>query len=128
MPIDSILDVARTGMAYERARMEASSRNIAGANVPLEPGQQAKAWQVGTDFESMLGNVDPLVQQPTETKRVLDPGHPYADKSGEVAYPAVDMSHEMTTMMGASRGYEANVRAFNLLRSMMLRGLEIGAK
>ena len=75
-----------------------------------------------------------LQQQPVQTsdptafRQVQQPGHPYADKEGQVRYPDVDMTVEMTTMMGASRSYEANVRAFNLLRSMMLRGLEIGAK
>ena len=43
-------------------------------------------------------------------------------------YPAVDLVQEMTTLMSASRGYEANVRSFNLLRGMMLHALEIGAK
>ena len=31
-------------------------------------------------------------------------------------------------MITASRGYEANVRAFNMLRAMVLKALEIGAK
>jgi flagellar basal-body rod protein FlgC len=34
----------------------------------------------------------------------------------------------MATLVTASRGYEANVRAFNLLRGMQLRALELGAK
>ena len=51
-----------------------------------------------------------------------------ADAKGFVHYPAVDMVQEMTTMLTASRGYEANVRSFNVLRSMVLRALELGAK
>lgn len=43
-------------------------------------------------------------------------------------YPAVDMVGEMTTLLTASRGYEANVRSFNVLRGMLLRAMEIGAK
>jgi flagellar basal-body rod protein FlgC len=38
------------------------------------------------------------------------------------------MVNEMTTLMTASRGYEANVRSFNFLRNMLLRAIEIGAK
>ena len=132
MPVQSILEASRSAMAYERARMDAASRNIAGANVPLAPGQVAPRWQAPTvgaaGFESMLQQQPVQTSDPTAFRQVQPPGHPYADKEGQVRYPDVDMTVEMTTMMGASRSYEANVRAFNLLRSMMLRGLEIGAK
>jgi flagellar basal-body rod protein FlgC len=49
-----------------------------------------------------------------------------ADADGQVHYPEVDLVGEMTTLMAANRGYEANVRALNLLRSMVLKALEIG--
>ncbi len=62
------------------------------------------------------------------TRAVVDPDHPMADEQGRVHYPAVDMVQEMTTLLTSSRGYEANVRSFNVLRSMVLRALEIGAK
>ena len=132
MPVESILETSRSAMAYERARMDAASRNIAGANVPLAPGQVAPRWQAPTigaaGFQSLLQQQPVQSTDPAAFREVQQPGHPYADKDGQVRYPEVDMTIEMTTMMGASRSYEANVRAFNLLRSMMLRGLEIGAK
>lgn len=131
MPVESIFEAVRAGMAYERLRLDAASRNIAGANVPVAPGQSATRWQAAAGtagFGEMLGSADALRSDPAESRLVDDPGHPYADANGQVRYPAVDMAQEMTTMMSASRAYEADVRAFNLLRSMALRGLEIGAK
>lgn len=131
MPIDSILDAARSGMTYERLRLDAASRNIAAANVPVEPGQPAKHWRVEGapgDFGRLVSADPAVAEQPVSTREVYDPGHPLADKGGQVRYPATDMVQEMTTLMTASRGYEANVRSFNLLRNMMLRALEIGAK
>lgn len=129
MPIESVLDAARAGLAYERLRMDAASRNIAAANVPLAPGETAKTWQVGAaPFDAHVGGGAVLSTQPSATRSVHDPAHPNADAQGMVAYPAVDMVTEMTTLMSASRGYEANVRAFNLLRGMTLRALEIGSK
>ena len=41
MELESIGDVIRAGMAYERARVEAASYNLAIANVALRPGDAA---------------------------------------------------------------------------------------
>lgn len=129
MPIESILEASKAGLTYERLRMDAASRNIAMSNVPVPAGQAARAWQVNgpAPFAGQLGGAV-LSTEPTATRAVHDPSHPMADAQGMVTYPAVDMVGEMTTLMTASRGYEANVRSFNLLRSMMLRALEIGSK
>jgi flagellar basal-body rod protein FlgC len=131
MPVESILDAARIGMAHERLRLDAASRNIAGVNVPVAAGQTAMKWRVdasSADFNGMLTGQSLLREEKTDFRQVYDPSHPLADASGNVRYPDTDMVEEMTTLIGASRGYEANVRAFNLLRSMTLRALEIGAK
>jgi flagellar basal-body rod protein FlgC len=129
MPIESVLEAARSGLTYERLRMDAASRNIAASNVPIAPGQTAKTWQVGAPAP-FAGEVSRgvLSTHDAATRAVHDPSHPMANTEGMVSYPAVDMVSEMTTLMTASRGYEANVRSFNLLRNMMLRALEIGAK
>jgi len=131
MAIDSILDTVRAGLNHERLRLDAASRNIAGANVAVAPGQPATQWRVqgaGAGFGPMLMQPGVLEQAPMQAREVHDPGHPLADAKGIVRYPQIDMVQEMTTLMTASRGYEANVRSFNLLRSMVLRALEIGAK
>lgn len=131
MPIESVLEAARGGLSYERLRLDAASRNIAAANVPVAVGQSAMQWQVdaaAADFGRLVVGDGDVGQRPSATREVYDPGHPMADAAGLVRYPDTDMVEEMTTLMTASRGYEANVRSFNLLRSMMLRALEIGAK
>ncbi len=131
MPVDSILDTVRAGLQFERLRLDAASRNIAGANVPVAPGQSAAQWRVdgaASGFGQLLLQPGALQQATAQAREVHDPGHPLADSNGIVRYPRTDMVQEMTTLMTASRGYEANVRAFNLLRSMTLRALEIGAK
>lgn len=131
MPVDSVLEAARAGLTYERLRLDAASRNIASANVPVAAGQSAMQWQVDAasgDFGRLVAGDPDVAQRPSATREVYDPGHPMADAAGRVRYPDTDMVQEMTTLMAASRGYEANVRSFNLLRSMMLRALDIGAK
>ena len=82
-----------------------------------------------TGFGTALGaGIEPaLVDTDAGTRQVHDPSDPLADKSGMVSFPRVDLVEEMSTLMDASRAYEANVRAFNTLRSMALRTLDIGS-
>ena len=127
MSIESILAATRAGLGYERLRLDAASRNIAAANVPLEPGAAATREAV-TGFDAHLAGASTRSSQPAATRAVHDPGHPLADEQGMVRFPATDLVQEMTTLMTASRGYEANVRAFNLLRGMVLKAFDIGAK
>lgn len=132
MSIESIMEASRIGLSYERLRMDAASRNISVANMPLAPNVAATTAQVaGTAaFGTHIGDDAgfELHDAPIATRAVHDPSDPRADAQGMVHFPATDLVQEMTTLMTASRGYEANVRAFNLLRGMMMKAIEIGAK
>ena len=132
MSIESVMNASRVGLSYERLRMDAASRNISAANMPLATSASATTAQVigSADFGSQIDdNAGFEVQQvPIASRAEHDPGHPLADSQGMVHYPATDLVQEMTTLMTASRAYEANVRAFNLLRGMIMKSMEIGAK
>ena len=52
--------------------------------------------------------------------------HPDADVNGYVQMPNVNMVEEMVNMISASRSYEANVTAFNTMKAMVTKALEIG--
>ena len=54
-----------------------------------------------------------------------DPAHPDADENGYVHYPNVNVITEMTNMIDASRGYEANQAAFEATKAMANKGLEM---
>ena len=58
--------------------------------------------------------------------QVFDPGHPDADKNGNVSMPNINVLEEMVNMMMALRAYEANVKAFNISKGMYQKALEIG--
>ena len=133
MSIESVMNATRAGLAYERMRLDAASRNVASANVPIAPSvlaAQAQVAEVSLGFGSHLSpdGASGLAPAPVATRAVHDPGHPLADAKGMVHYPATDLVQEMTTLITASRGYEANVRAFNLLRGMVMKAMEIGGK
>ena len=61
----------------------------------------------------------------TEETMAYDPEHPDADENGYVHYSNVNIITEMTNMIDASRGYDANQAAFEASKSMMLKGLEM---
>lgn len=133
MSIESVIDATRAGLSYERLRMDAASRNIAAANMPIAPDAMATEAQVvggSDDFAAQLeGDAGfEIRQSPVATRTVQDPASPFADAHGMVHYPAIDMVQEVTTLLTASRGYEANVRAFNLLRAMAMKANEIGSR
>lgn len=66
------------------------------------------------------------VYEDTWTPEVLayDPEHPDADENGYVHGPNVNVVTEMTNMIDASRGYDANQAAFEAVKAMALKGLE----
>lgn len=133
MSAPNISEIIRLGMNYERMRLEAAANNLAAANVALAPDGRSPLLQVITPtFAERLGqpSLQPVIDTAAQpaTKLVLDPTHPLADANGYVRYPDVEPSREMATLVSASRAYEANIRAFNLLRSMQARGLDIGSK
>ena len=67
-----------------------------------------------------------LDDEETDYIMKYDPSHPDADENGYVSYPNVNIVQEMTDLIDASRGYEANVTAFNSVKSMAQVGLQVG--
>jgi flagellar basal-body rod protein FlgC len=139
MSIESIFAASRYGLEFERLRLEAASHNIAVANTPNEPGHPARLMHVaagyGANFDGSIGvgthgvpGAPVMLATDADNREVHDPSDPAADKNGMVSYPRVDMVSEMGALIEANRAYEANVRAFNTLRSMALRALDLGGE
>lgn len=130
MGIDNIFSIGQFGLTYERLRLEAATHNIAVANVPVSGTEGPHAIRVHAgqgDFASLLESLRQTETTGAASFRVVnDPDHPLADDKGNVRFPDVNVVDEMTTLVSAGRGYEANVRAINSLREMLLKSLEIG--
>jgi flagellar basal-body rod protein FlgC len=73
-----------------------------------------------------LPAVAEIVPQDVAPKLVFDPGHPDADERGMVSLPGVDPVTSMMDLIEISRSYEANLRAFDISRSLLQRTLELG--
>jgi len=135
------IQISAAGMAAQQARVEAATLNLANMNTTAAPG--APGYRPVTAvihavpaFSQVLGGqsrplVIPqatLVPQIGSTPRtVYEPGHPNADASGMVAYPGVNHTQEMMTVVTALRAYEANLAALQATKALAAKALEIGS-
>ena len=63
--------------------------------------------------------------QPPPHTRFL-PDHPDANEQGYVEFPNVNLVEEQANLVGASRGYQANLLVMQKLRSMTEALLRVG--
>lgn len=144
----SSFDISASGMTAQRLRMDIASENIANIDTTrTESGgpyyrkevvlesygsgsfQQAlKNASKGAGFSSQSAGVRVarVIEDTREMKMVYNPEHPDADEDGYVTMPNVDQLKETIDSMSALRSYEANVTAFNAIKSMAQKALEIG--
>ncbi len=135
--------ISASGMAVEKARLETIAANIANMHsAGTSPGavyrpMQVVAEPVPLSFAQQFGRlavagggvrIASVQAQPVAPRMVYEPGHPYADGKGFVAYPGVNHTSEMMNLNTALRAYEANVAALSAAKAMAARALEIGGK
>ena len=70
--------------------------------------------------------VTEIVEDQRDLYPVYNPDHPDADEQGYVMMPNVDPVKETVDAMSATRSYEANITAFNAMKTMAMRALDIG--
>lgn len=138
------MDVSASGMTAQRLRLDIISQNIANANTTrTQEGGAYKRKAVifetvnqTTSFDEVLKNytnsenkgvrVAEIVTDETACPLVYNPTHPDANAEGYVEMPNVNTVDEMVNMISASRSYEANVTAFNAMKAVASKALEIG--
>ena len=62
----------------------------------------------------------------TEGRLVYEPDHPLADAEGYVRYPDIDMASQMTQLIMAQRGYQANAAVVDRAKELYSTALAIG--
>jgi flagellar basal-body rod protein FlgC len=141
MDYNAAFQISASGMAVEKLRMDVTAANLANMNSAAASAAQAyrpmrvisQAAPVGfsEQFGQLYGagvEVLAVEAQAVPPRMVYEPGHPYADAKGMVAYPAVNHTAEMVNLNTALRAYEANVAAMNAARTMAARALDIGGQ
>jgi flagellar basal-body rod protein FlgC len=143
MSLLSALSVSASGMSAQRTRSELLVENIANSETTrtAEGGPYRRKDAIFTStpvpsaFSSLLDeqmgsslmgvSVAGVAVDTREPERRYMPGHPDADKDGYVAMPRVNPAEDMVDLMGASRGYQANVSAISAVKDMIQRSIDI---
>ena len=128
MTFDAI-GIAGTGLTAHRKWLDALSDNIANVNTATPPGQEGfrekyVAVQAGTQSPGVY--VAGIVESEAEGARVYDPDHPYANDDGYVQYPDVELGDQMSMLILAQRGYEANAAVVDRAKTTYEAALQIG--
>ena len=142
--IDS-MQISASALTAQRLRLDVISGNLANVNTTrtAEGGpyrrEQAVFSPIGNQFsfrDVVLGLVSPasptlgvrvseIQQDNSEGRLVFDPEHPDADANGYVHYPNVNPVTEMTDLISAQRGYEANITAMNTTKAMAMKAIDL---
>ncbi|WP_304507332.1 flagellar basal body rod protein FlgC [Anaerotignum sp.] len=141
------MNVSASGLTAQRARLDVIAENISNVNttrtesgdpykrrmVVFEPRNQGSFQEIfnrtargGASGQQGGVIVSEIVEDDSPLKSVYDPTHPDADENGYVMMPNVDLLKETIDGMEASRAYDANVTAFNAIKEMATKGLEVG--
>ncbi|HET6301413.1 flagellar basal body rod protein FlgC [Microbacterium sp.] len=128
MTFDAI-GIAGTGLNVHRKWLDALSDNIANINTATPAGEEAfrerlVTVQAGTRSPGVY--VAGVVESEAEGRLVYDPEHPYADEAGYVQYPNVDLGDQMSMLILAQRGYEANAAVVDRAKTAYEAALQIG--
>lgn len=137
------LNISASGMAAQKLRLDVAADNIANqettrtaAGGPYRRKMVVLQAAGETDFRRILDSASAaapagvravrILEDETQLNPVYDPTHPDADENGYVQMPNVDLVKETIDSMSATRSYDANITAFNAMKLMMQKALEIG--
>ena len=129
MSVFNVIGIAGTGATVYRKWLDAVSDNIANLNT-VRSTSEAAYQEKRVIAEPMPGGgvqvAGVLAGSSAEGKLVYEPTHPLADADGMVRYPDVDLSSEMTQLIMAQRGYQANLSSVDRAREAYQAALQLG--
>jgi flagellar basal-body rod protein FlgC len=130
-------------MAAQRARAAVLVENLANADTTRTPEggpyrrkdtvfkSEAQSGPFSSVFQTELGSgalgvsVAEITQDTRDPIMRYQPGHPDADANGYVAFPRINPAEDMVDLVGATRGYEANVAAVSSIKDMIQRSIDL---
>ena len=126
------LNISGTGLYAHRKWLDAVSDNIANINnVSSTDGEAFKERMVvaqAVDYGSGEGGVRVAGAEfgSGEGRLVHEPTHPLADADGYVRYPDIDLGDQMTQLIMAQRGYQANLASVERATDAYKAALNLG--
>ena len=128
MSIFGAIGVAGTGMTVYRKWLDAISDNMSNLNTVRPTNEDAfqTRYVIANPIQGGGTQVAGIALGSAEGRLVYEPGNPLADAEGYVKYPDIDMSSQMTQMIMAQRGYQANAAVVDRATAAYQAALQIG--
>jgi flagellar basal-body rod protein FlgC len=128
MTFDAI-GIAGSALTVHRKWLDAISDNM--ANINTVRGTDGDAFQerfiIAQEGEGNGGVfVSGTALGDGEGRLVYSPEHPLADENGFVKFPAIDLAEQMSNLIMAQRGYQANAAVVDRAKESYQAALQIG--
>ena len=133
MGMFAAFDVAGSGLRTTRKWLDAVSDNIANINTAKRTDQDAfRSRMIVAEANEYGGaggvRVAGAVFGSREGRLIHSPDHPLADAEGYVRMPDIDMADQMTQLMMAQRGYQANLAVVERAKDAYAQALRLGQR
>lgn len=147
------INIVGSGLTAQQLRLDIISENITNLNTTRTENGEGPYRRKMVVFEAESGRDDfrmamaqavnnsnrgtersagvrvaEIVEDESPFSLSYDPTHPDANEDGYLQMPNVTLVKEITDAMAATQAYSANVTAFNTLKSVITRGLDLGSR
>ena len=137
MSLFGAIHTSGSGLKVFRTWLDAVSDNIANLSTAKRTDEdafqaryiQAEAIQYGEAGQPGAqggARVSRVLYGSAEGRLVHDPSHPLADENGMIRMPDIDLGDQMTQLIAAQRGYQANLAVVERARDAYAQALQIG--
>ncbi|MFW3170461.1 flagellar basal body rod protein FlgC [Geodermatophilus sp. CPCC 206100] len=126
------LNISGSGLLAHRKWLDAVSDNISNVNTATSTDENAFQERLivaqAVDYGSGEGGVRVAGAEfgSAEGRLVHQPDHPLADEEGYVKYPDIDLGEQMTSLIMAQRGYQANLAVVERATNAYQSALQLG--
>jgi flagellar basal-body rod protein FlgC len=123
------IGIAGTALTVHRKWLDAISDNIANVNTarPTDENAFQARYVVAQAGEGTSGvYVQGAAYGDAEGRLVYDPQNPLADDDGMVRMPDIDLASQMSPLIMAQRGYQANAAVVDRAKTSYEAALQIG--
>ena len=132
MAIFDTFGIAGSGLMTHRKWLDAVSDNISNVNTVRRTDEDAFQQRMivaeAVEYGTGEGGVRAARAEfgSTEGRMVYEPDHPLADAEGYVKYPDIDLGDQMSQMIMAQRGYQANLAVVDRAKDAYEAALQLG--
>ena len=134
MGVFDTLGISASGLLAHRKWLDAVSDNISNINTTSRTNEAAFQERFinaqAVDYGSGSGGVRVAGTEfgSAEGRLVFEPDNPLADEDGYVKYPDIDLGEQMTQLLMAQRGYQANLAVVERATSTYQAALQLGRR